>query len=862
AFMRGEEGRLPDPLPFRDFVAQVRLGTPREEHERFFAGLLGDVTEPTAPFGLLDTRGDGAGSVREGFRLEAGLAARLREAARALGTSPATVLHVAWARVLAAAAGRGDVVFGTVLFGRMNAGAGSDRTPGPYINTLPVRVAVAGTGAAAAVTAMRSQLAALLEHEHAPLAIAQHASGIPAPTPLFTSLFNYRHNDSPHPAQAPDGGAKILSMREHSNYPLSVSIDDDGETLGMIVDVVGGVDAGVVHALLRSTLGNLVSVLEEVQQGAPDIPLSAVEVLDGDERRRVLAEWNDTAREARAATVPELFAAQAAATPDATAVACGDAELTYAELDSRANRLARYLVTRGVGLESVVAVVMRRSADLIVALTGVLKAGAAYLPVDPEYPAERMSFMLADAGAVCTLATQDTRGSLERLEDGVGGPLVVVDDSSVAAELAGLSDAELSPGDRGGMLLPSHAAYVIYTSGSTGVPKGVIAVHQGIDRLVRDANYWKAEAGDVVAQVASVSFDAATFEIWGALLNGARLALAPAGTLSVAELSEFLTTYRVTVMFLTTGLFNVVVDTDVEALRLLRHLMTGGEAYSAATFSKMMTRIPTARLSNVYGPTETTTFASEHTVEPHDLADGAVVPIGGPISDTRVFVLDEWLSPVPAGVAGELYLAGAGLARGYAGRAALTGERFVACPFVPGERMYRTGDLARWTAEGELVFGGRADEQVKIRGFRIEPGEVHAVLAACPGVAQAAVLVREDAPGERQVVGYLVPGLDADGHSLMATAREWCAERLPEYMVPAALVVLEALPLTANGKLDRRALPAPDYAAAAGGGRGPANAREELLCGVFAEVLRSRGVAVPVRVLFQSPTAAGLAAAA
>ncbi|MER7468936.1 amino acid adenylation domain-containing protein, partial [Streptomyces sp. NPDC097981] len=897
--LSGRADSLPEPLPFRDFVAQARNGVEREAHTRYFSELLGDVTETTAPYQELNALGDGSGVVRARLRFTPELDGLIRDAARRLGTSPATLMHVAWARLLAALSGRHDVVFGTVLLGRMNAWAGSDRVAGPFINTLPMRVRIDGTTARAAVVAMRGQLAGLLEHEHAPLALAQQASGVPGDAPLFTALFNYRHNTARPEEQAddttPDGsaveGIRLVFGREVTNYPLSVSVDDDGDGIGLAVDAVETIDPQAVAALLRTTVENLVAALKDELNGGPSLPLSAVDVLDETERHHVLVDLNDTGRRTAASTVPELFEAQVARTPDAVALTSAGTELTYAQLDARANRLARLLLDRGVGAESLVAVAMPRGADAVVTLLAITKAGAAYLPVDPSYPAERIAFMLADAAPALLVTTGATVLPPQTPATGAAPvPYLVLDAAETAATLAGLADAALTDDERSAPVLPDSGAYVIYTSGSTGLPKGTVVPHRAIDRLVRDSGYVELGAGDVVAHLASASFDAATFEIWGALLNGAVLAVAPAGALSVAELREFLTARRVTTLWLTAGLFHEVVDQDPDMLRGVHQLLAGGDVLSNAHCRAVLDRLPSVRLLNGYGPTENTTFTAVHEVRAVDVAGKAGVPIGTPVSDTRVYVVDEWLKPVPVGVVGELYTSGAGLARGYSGRAGLTAERFVACPFEPGERMYRTGDRASWDTEGRLVFAGRADDQVKVRGFRVEPGEVQAVVAAHPDVAQAAVIVRQDAPGDKRLVAYVVSTDAHDGTELPVSVREYLTGQLPEYMVPSAVVVLDALPLTANGKVDRRALPAPDYeGSAATGGRRAVTLREEILCGVFAQVLglesvgvdddffalgghsllatrlisRVRtvlGVEVPLRALFEAPTVALLAA--
>ncbi|CAM5722067.1 Non-ribosomal peptide synthetase OS=Streptomyces antimycoticus OX=68175 GN=SSPO_056130 PE=4 SV=1 [Streptomyces antimycoticus] len=539
-------------------------------------------------------------------------------------------------------------------------------------------------------------------------------------------------------------------------------------------------------------------------------------------------------------------------------------------------------------------------AQRIAVLLAVLKAGGAYLPIDPSYPAGRIGLMVADAAPVALVTTASFAGRLDQpgsgpLDPEAGPDRITLDDPAVRAAVAGQDDGPLTRLDRPAPPRPDQAAYVIYTSGSTGTPKGVTVTHRGIDRLVRPAEYADVRPGAVVAHLASVSFDCTTFEMWIALLNGATLAVGPAGTLSVAGLRHFLTGHQVTVAVLPTGLLHQVVDIDVEALRGVRTLLTGGDVLSVPQCRTLLEALPDTRLINGYGPTESTTYTHTHPVTEADTGDGGDIPIGRPLADTRAYVLDERLAPVPVGVAGELYLAGAGLARGYLNRPGQTGERFVACPFEgAGARMYRTGDLVRWARAGRLEFVGRTDDQVKISGFRVEPAEVEAVLAAHELVAQAVVVVREATPGGKRLNGYVVPRTDAPsagkpgGPAVADAIRESLAARLPSHMVPSALVVLERLPLTVNGKVDRAALPEPDHASGAGAGRTPATAREELMCSVFAQVLglsrvgveddffvlgghsllavrlvsRIRavfGAEISVRTVFEAPTPAGLA---
>ncbi|MFD4532984.1 amino acid adenylation domain-containing protein [Kitasatospora sp. NPDC058397] len=661
-------------------------------------------------------------------------------------------------------------------------------------------------------------------------------------------------------------------------FAFGETFDRDGAPAGLELSVEYAVDL-FDRATAAATAARFERALRAVLAD-PDQRVGQVEILAPEERRQLITAWNDTDHPVAPATFPALFQAQAAARPDAVALAFGAEQLTYAELNGRANRLARLLTAHGAGPERFVAIALDRSTELIVAQLAVLKAGAAFLPLDPRYPADRIAYMLADAAPVLVLTTGTVAAGLPA-DSAV--PRLLVEDLDTSGHPAhNLTDAETATeiGTEPGTA-PDAAAYVIYTSGSTGRPKGVVVPHTGLASLIESQRESLAPTPDSrVLLFASPSFDAAVAELSMALLTGARAVLGTADQLLPGPaLAELIAEQGVTHVTLPPTALAVL---PPDALAHVETLAVAGEACPPDLVEHWSARL---RMVNAYGPTESTVCASMTT----PLSGRIAPPLGRPILNTRLHVLDAALRPVPAGVVGELYLAGAGLARGYLNRPGLTAERFVANPYdAPGSRMYRTGDLARRRADGSLEYLGRTDHQVKVRGFRIEPGEIEAALVRHPSLAQAFVLVREDRPGDRRLVGYAVarPGQTVD----QALLRAHVGATLPDYMVPSAVVALDALPLTANGKVDRRALPAPDTAAWPGAGRAPGTPQEEVLCGLFADVLGlervgvddnffelgghsllaarlvaglrelvGAGEGIGVRTVFEAPTVAGLA---
>ncbi len=779
------------------------------------------------------------------------LCAMLRRTSKAEGITLYMAMFAAFLTLLRRYTGETDIAVGSVIANRR--WRETEGMIGAVLNTVVLRTDLSGDPTFRDLLGrVREVTREAYAHQDVPfdkVVESVRAERTSNYSPLCRVMFNF--HDSPVPT---------LQLGETS-VELTELIDNDSAKFDLNLIVIPRDDGIFVNweystdLFDAATIERMTGHYRELLEGAVDDPSRRLSelplVIEGG--------WNSTARAyPRDATVHELFESQVDATPDAVAVAYGGQCLTYRELDRRANRLARHLIELGAGPEVRVGVALERSVELMVALVAVLKSGGAYVPLDRSYPEERLAFMVADAGV----------------------PVVVNEELLRDPRIAAASP-ERVPSRVGAESL----AYVTYTSGSTGSPKGVAVPHRAVVRLVRGNDYARMGPDEVFLQLAPVSFDASTFEIWGALLSGARLAVAPSHALSLAEVGRAVREHQVTTLWLTAGLFNQMVDDRLDDLRGVRQLLAGGDVLSVRHVRRVLDELPACRLINGYGPTEATTFSCCYTA-PRPLPEACEsLPIGGPIANTRAYVLDRHLSPVPVGVPGELYIGGDGLARGYLGRPGLTAERFVPDPFAaePGSRLYRTGDRVRWLPEGVLEFHGRLDEQVKIRGFRIEPGEIEAALAGHPAVREAAVLAQPGRHGDKHLVAYFV------GSAPVTELRRHLEGRLPGYMVPAAYVALDALPLTASGKLDRAALPAlaPAPTEAFVPPRGTA---ETVLAGIWAEVLgvprvgahdnffdlgghsliatrvvsRIRdefGTDLPLRALFETPTVSGLAGA-
>ncbi|MFF4266233.1 amino acid adenylation domain-containing protein [Streptomyces virginiae] len=754
------------------------------------------------------------------------LHAQLDGLARTGGATVHMVLQAALAALLTRLGAGTDVPIGCPTAGRDEEAL--DGLVGFFVNPVVVRADTSGDPAfAELLTRVRTTALAAYTHQDVPfdrvverLQPARSA----ARHPLFQVVLSYQESE------ARPRLAGLVVRREPvdfgvAKFDLTFNLvehrDDAGAPDGIHGDLEFDLDL-FDPATAQAVARRLLALLEAVAAG-PELPISRFDLVD-DAERAMLRRWNDTAAPVPDTGLAELFTAQARRTPDATALVAGDTELTYAQLDARAGALAARLTALGIGPECPVAVLQERSADLVVSLLAVLRAGGFYVPLNHRNPASRMSQIMTMAGAR-VLLTDRAAHERHRCHAWAGqAEVVVVDDPAPASAPA---PAAVVPGH------PDRLAYVMYTSGSTGTPKGVAITHRDVAVLAAD-RCWRTGNQQRVLLHSPYSFDTSQYELWVPLLSGGTVVVAPPGDLDTAALREALTRGRVTGMWLTSGLFNLLAEESPECFRGVREVWTGGDVVSPAAVTRVLAASPDTLVVDGYGPTETTTFSTHHFMRA-PWTEETTVPIGSPLDNTTCHVLDQRLRPVPPGVTGELYIGGARLARGYLGRPDATAERFVADPSgTPGARMYRTGDLVRRRADGILEFLGRADHQVKVRGFRIELGEIESVIGRHPTVAQSAVLVREDRPGDKRVTAYVVPAAAAAADA--GELRRHVAASLPDYMVPAAVVLLDRLPLTPNGKLDRRQLPVPEFAPA-GDHRAPAGPREELLAGLFAGVL-------------------------
>jgi amino acid adenylation domain-containing protein len=870
AHAAGMVPRLPEiPVQYADFAIWQRqwlandvLEILRQYWRKQLAGLPAPLELQTDQPRSRDSTSAGASF---DFQIPAGLADSLRHLGRAEGTTLFMTLLAGFKTMLARYTGAEDIVIGTPVANRNHVEL--EAIVGFFANTLVLRTDLAGDPTFREILG-RVREVSLGAYTHQDMPFEKLVEELRperklGQNPFFQLSFVF---------QAPTTATGFDFMTVASPFDLTLFVRGGSEgPLGATIeyrrDLFG---PQTIARLARCYLTLLEGVAAD-----PDLRLSALPLVDAAEAHRMLIEWNTTSTDyPRDRSLHGLFEDQVDATPDAVAVVFGQTALTYRELDRRANRLAHHLVSLGVGPEQAVGVWMERSAETIVALLGILKAGGAYAPLDSMAPPDRLAFMLRDA-EIDILVTQDrmlgrlpAHGARTICLD--TEPRAIAEQPNTRPSIDGSSDA---------------LAYVMYTSGSTGEPKGVAVTHRNVARLVRGTDYADFGPGEVFLQLAPLSFDASTFEIWGALLNGGRLAIATPGLLSVDELGTMLERHGVTTLWLTAGLFHQVVDQRIDILRSVRQLLAGGDVLSPSHVRRVRATLPSCRLINGYGPTEGTTFTCCYQIT-SDAGLARSVPIGRPIPNTRVYVLDRNRQPVPLGVPGELWVGGDGVARGYLNRPELTAEKFVAQAVAGGreERLYRSGDLVRWLPDGVLEFLGRLDHQVKLRGYRIELGEIESTIAGHPGVRAVAVTARSDWEGDKRLVAYVVAEGTLDGRAL----RERVRSKLPEYMVPSAFVAIDRLPLTANGKVDRARLPEPkDSREPTSAPSEPRDEVERKLLRIWEEILgidrigtqdnffdlgghslsalrmfvrleQDLGIRLPIATLFQAPTVQGL----
>lgn len=870
---RNEDPSLPPVRPYRDYVSWLRRQD-RSREESFWRERLRGFPAPTPlPAGRIDDEPREERQGEQCFHLSEEETSAVRERLRAQRWTFNTLVQGAWAILLGGHSRENDVVFGSTLSGRPADLSGVEAMVGLFINTVPVRARIdPGIDVQRWLARLQSDNVELGPFEHTPLTSIQGWSDVPRDLPLFESLVvieNFPERSGPAGLER-SAGLSVESTRaiDRTNYPIAL-----GASLAERIEIVLSYDARRFDADAASRIGlQLRTILAGIASARPG-RLRDVPSMSEQERQAILIGWNDGASpDGPEECLHSLFEEQAGRSPEAPAIEADGRTITYAELNGRSNRLARRLRKIGVGPEILVGIFADRSVEAIVGCLAVLKAGGAYVPLDPSYPAGRLAFMIADAGIRTILAAGSPAG---RMPD--HGATIVALDEIVATE------GTVEDVDDSGGASADNLAYVMYTSGSTGRPKGTLIQHRDLSRTIRTSvRRFGLDAGCRVLQLASISFDASVLEIFTALASGGCLHLVDRETiLSGAALAEKIRGGRITTIITPPSLLDTIPEGDFPSLRTV---VVGGESCAASTAARWSDR---RRFLNAYAPTEATIYATLHE------ASGEIrrpPPVGRPIEGRRCYLLDASMNPVPAGAKGEIYLGGAGVARGYLGRPDLTAERFVPDPFGdrPGGRLYRSGDLGRWLPDGSIEFLGRADDQVKIRGFRIEPGEIEWALREIPAVRDAVVAAREDHAGAKRLVAWVVPA-DGSARSAQALAAS-LGDRLPAHMIPSAIVWLEALPMTPSGKIDRRALPDPDAPA----DQAPTAVAptmtpiEEMLAGIWCVVLgrphvgpddsffllgghsllatrivsRVRdalGVEIPLRLVFETPTVRGLA---
>ncbi|NQZ08854.1 MAG: amino acid adenylation domain-containing protein, partial [Algicola sp.] len=854
AYERGEVEALATPMPYREFIAHAQYQGEQHDAIGYFSDIFGDVDEPTLAFNLTDVQGDGSQIVEMRETVPPQISHQLREVAKSLKVSPAVLFHTAWAMLIGACSGRDDVVFGTVVSGRLQGTQGAQQTVGVFINTLPLRVKLKDVTVTGLVAQVQRSLADLLPYEQASLALAQRSSNLPGDTPLFNTMLNYRHTATADLDESAPSTSdfELLSVQERTNFPFNLAVDDLGVGFELDIQVDSSLSAQRIGAYIQTIIRGLVNALS----ATPQLSAVNVSILPQVEVNQLLHQYNATQADYPARDcVHEVFEAQVKRNSQAIAVVFEAEQLSYEQLNCRANQLAHHLVnTRQVLPDTLVGICLERSLDMMIAILAVLKAGGAYVPMDPDFPAARLAYMLDDA----QLDTVITHSSLLAQTAISETQALCLDAPATGQDLAVLPESNLSVQTLG--LKSSHLAYVIYTSGSTGHPKGVMVEHHSaVNFLFGMRNEPGIKQTDCLLAVTSTSFDIHILELLLPLISGCKMVVASKeATMNPLQLAELINTHAISMMQATPATWKMLLDAQWQPQRAFK-VLCGGEALSQSLATDLLAN-EYIQLWNMYGPTETTIWSSTKQIHRND----PQILLGRPIANTQFYVVSNGTTLSPVGVPGELLIGGCGLARGYFGKDQLTAEQFIDSPFYhqssdqsTGEcpdRLYKTGDLVRWLADGQLEYLGRLDHQVKIRGFRVELGEVQAHVLAYAGIKDAVVVTHESTDGSNSLVCYVVAdnqqnvdhqdhentvqtALESRQQALETELRNYLYGVIPGYMVPGSFILLDKLPLTPNGKIDTKALPRQDLANLANQHVPPETPTEKILCQIWQEVL-------------------------
>jgi aspartate racemase len=876
AFDRNTEPNLPAlPFQYSDFARSQRefleSKNCQAQIEFWRQQLAGDLPELNLPSDHPRPKTQRFRGARQQVRISKEISDALKSLSQKEGVTLFITLFAAFQTLLHRYSGQNDMIIGSPFGGRNR--FETEDLIGYFLNTLALRTDLSGDPSFRELL-RRSRDTVLGAFSHREIPFEKLVDELRLPrngnqNPVFQNIFQFQPGGVPILELAGTEVELLESESGTSKMDLIFTLAEDRDGLtGNLEYNTDLFEAITIERMLNHYKRLLRSVLKN-----PSQKISELELLDDSENEQVVAVWNKTATDyPRNKTIHRLFEEQVAKAPGAIALAFGAQELAYRELNNRANRLARHLVECGVKNDSPVGICLDRSPELIIGILAILKAGGAYVPLDSNLPKERLQLMLDDAAVSIVVTDKDFSFSKAR---------------KVHPQNFSDADADLGTAMRNVGCSPENLAYIMFTSGSTGKPKGVAVPHRAVVRLVKETNFMTFSAEDVFLQFAPVSFDASTLEIWGALLNGAKLVIHPPELPSLEELGEALRENKITTLWLTAGLFHEMVEHHIESLRGIKQLLAGGDVLSVSHVKKVLEKFPACQLINGYGPTENTTFTCCYPV-PKNWNGQRSVPIGKPISNTQVFILDRYLRPAPIGVPGELFIGGDGLARGYLNAPDLNAEKFITSPFHPDQRLYKTGDNARWLADGNLEFLGRLDHQVKIRGFRIELGEIESAISNHPAVRQSVVVARENSALDKQLLAYFTtePGVSLAENELQT----YLEQTLPHYMMPASFIEVEKFPLTQNGKVDRSRLPAPENSSVPMQIISPRDGMEQTLFKIWSDVLgRNRfGVhenffqlgghsllatrvtsriaeqfqaSVSLREIFEHPTIAGLALA-